>query len=205
MSLALRVVSFLLLGVSFVWLFFPDEQLFEPLIGFVAGVVGLGGDYVTRSRDRVREEQQGRIEQAHARSIELSVGREDDRVSLWVSNVGTHEVTDVEISAIPDDEEWAESSHGSPPSLVSGGADVVELCCPMMGGWFLARIAKLTPERGVLVAQFRVTNESFTKADFDVSWIDHTGQKRKSHGVADVRQVEHSVELSPRPPRSASG
>ena len=153
-----------------------------------------------RLRDDIR---QAEIEQAerdeavdsfHARAVGLRVSQYGNEMTLSITNRGTHLITDIEINAIPDDENWHETTHGSLPLVKDKSTGVIS---PIMGGWFLAHVARLSPNRGIGIVTWQPSESYFTQIDFDVFWIDHTGMQRKSHAEFDVT-VEGQVELIPR-------
>jgi hypothetical protein len=149
-------------------------------------------------RERVTRQQNAATEDVHARALRLDVSREGSVLQISATNQGTHVIRDIEINAIPDDEDWFERSHGPLPKLIEGGSRDVEVVCPIVGGWFYATARQLNPNRGWTIASFDLKSENYTRIDFDVFWNDHTGKQRKAHAVADVKALDGDLGLRPR-------
>ena len=121
----------------------------------------------------------------HANVLRLSVSRDRQGYGLWVTNSGTHAVRDIEIVAIPDDESWFQDTHGGLPGI-NGKAEEVELVSPIAGGWFMAKVRQLNPDRGLMIAGYNIEPGEYSQIDFDLFWNDHEGMQRKSQGAHDV-------------------
>lgn len=136
----------------------------------------------------------------HAHALAITISREDRDKTLTVGimNRGTHVIEDIEVNAIPDDENWLPASHGPLPQVVERGSDHVELFYPIAGGWFHARCAKLSPGRGYSVLAAKLRDGDYSRMDFDAFWNDHEGMQRKVHGVVEVRSCPGDVPLEPR-------
>ena len=176
-----------------------DSSLLETTGQIFAEVRSLHEEVQQAKRDEERREQA--IESIHARALELRLSLSDDdkqtrHLCVWVVNRGTHIIRDVEINAIPDDKEWMEHTHGPLPS-VRPGAPGVEVTYPILGGWFLAKVNQLSPNRGLAIVESQLKEGDYTKIDFDVFWNDHEGKQRKGHAVVDAA-VEGDISLEPR-------
>jgi len=132
-------------------------------------------------------------EAAHAGALGLSLSRAGETSGLWITNRGTHVITDIRVVATPD--EWASVEL----PLVSGGAADAQLMYPMAGGWFFASVLQLSPGRGLLLCAVAFAATDFTRIAFDCSWLDHDGKQRKSYALADLRSVDGEIGLRPRP------
>jgi hypothetical protein len=135
----------------------------------------------------------------HAAALSLSIARDGKELRVSVINSGTHVIRDIEVNAIPADDDWFEHTHGPLPRLVSGSA-ASTLVYPIVGGWFHAAIPQLSPNRGYTIASGHIDPSDYTMMDFDLFWNDHEGRQRKSHGLADVRTTAGDVALKPRVP-----
>lgn len=149
------------------------------------------------------ERQHTATQDAHARALTLRLSRDNNLFILWASNTGTHVIRDIEINAIPDAEDWYETTHGCLPKLQQTEVRGVEVVYPILGGWFCAKVSQLNPNRGLGIATFEIVHRDYTKIDFDVFWNDYTGMQRKSHAVVDVGSETEDVPLRPRGLRSA--
>jgi hypothetical protein len=149
-------------------------------------------------RDHRINQEEISADDLHARALRVEVKRHGTALHISALNQGTHVIRDIEINAIPDDEDWFEQSHGPLPKLIEGGGRGVEVVYPIAGGWFYATVAQLSPSRGCGVASFETTSADYTQIDFDVFWNDHTGKQRKAHKVADVNTLEGDLWLEPR-------
>ena len=149
-------------------------------------------------RDRQIGQQETSAEDLHARALRLDLARRGTVLDVSALNQGTHIIRDIEINAIPDDEDWFEQSHGPLPKLIESGARGVEIVYPIVGGWFSATVTQLNPMRGCGLASFEIAPAAFTRMDFDVFWNDHTGKQRKAHAVADVNTLQGDLGLKPR-------
>jgi hypothetical protein len=127
--------------------------------------------------------------------LRLSLSRDEQGLSISASNGGTHVVRDIEINAIPDAEDWHELTHGRLPNLQSTEAPGVSVVYPIVGGWFHATVKQLNPNRGFTIARFQISENSYTRMDFDVFWNDHQGKQRKSHVVVDVASMQGELPL----------
>jgi hypothetical protein len=150
-------------------------------------------------RERRARRDAAAVEDVHARALRLDVSRDGSLLRVSALNQGTHVIRDIEINAIPDDEDWYERTHGPLPRLVEGGGRGIDVTYPILGGWFHATVAQLSPNRGWTVATFEMKSTDYTVIDFDVFWNDHTGQQRKAHAVGDVRTLHGDLALKPRP------
>jgi hypothetical protein len=146
---------------------------------------------------------QGKDDERHARALGLTVSHDDSHgaheLTIAVINRGTHVIEEIEINAIPDDDDWLEVTHGPLPAVIAGGgASAVRLWYPIPGAWFHAQVSKLNVDRGYTILRSELKDEDYTRIDFDVFWNDHTGMQRKAHAVADVRGLLTDVPLKPR-------
>jgi hypothetical protein len=55
-----------------------------------------------------------------AHALRVDVNRHGTALHISTLNQGTHVIRDIEINAIPDDEDWFEQSHGPLPKLIEG-------------------------------------------------------------------------------------
>ena len=74
----------------------------------------------------------------------------------------------------------------------------MEVVYPILGGWLYAKVAQLSPNRGLQVVSYRVEPGDHTTIDFDAFRNDHDGMQRKSHVVADVAVAAGDLLLQPR-------
>jgi len=167
----------------------PDT--FRTADDLAAKVATAVGRYLIDEAGRLAKER-------HSRALDITLAHEGTSATVWVSNVGTHVIRDVEINAIPADDDWFERTHGPLPRLTSSGHKSVELTYPILGGWFHARVDQLSPNRGVGLATLALTPKDYTQIDIDAFWNDHAGLQRKSHGMVDVRLTSGSVSMQPR-------
>jgi hypothetical protein len=154
---------------------------------------------IARREEVAGQRRRTEAEAAHAGALTLTVSRTGDIVELWANNRGTHFIRDIELVAIADHEGPVQL-----PPLVANGVPGVTVWLPL-GDWFIARVSQLNPDKGLLIGEARFAVGDFTRIDFDCSWHDHEGKKRKSHAVTDLATVEREIPLVPRPGRSATG
>lgn len=162
----------------------------------------LGSKVGTAIGRHLLDETGRRTRELHARALDLSISHDGDSVSVWITNVGTHVIEDIEVNAIPADDDWFERTHGPLPRLTSPGHGAVEITYPIAGGWFYARVQRLSPNRGVALGTFSLRPTDYTEMDVDVFWNDHGGLQRKSHATCNVRGTTGSISLKPRGQRA---
>jgi hypothetical protein len=132
-------------------------------------------------------------------AVSLRVSHAEDGSRLWVENSGLHVVRDIEIAAIPEEEEWPPQPHGPLPRLHDDQSGPgVRLTAPITGGWFLARVDQLSPGRGVQVVHYDEDVDDYQRLDIDLWWNDHEGLQRKGHVSAHLRECDGSLEMTPR-------
>lgn len=148
---------------------------------------------------RATEQQSEQAEAERVRSaVGLDVSHDGDDGYLWVTNRGLHVVHDIEIGAIPDDEDWMPTTHGALPRIYEDTGPGVTLTAPIVGGWFYAEVTRLSPGRGTCVAHYHDGGNDYQQIDIDVKWNDHEGRQRKAHVTADLRECIGALTMTPR-------
>jgi hypothetical protein len=156
--------------------------------------------FLFKERSARAAEQQARLAEAERvrSSVGLDVTHDGDDGRLWVSNRGLHVIRDIEISAIPDDEDWMPETHGSFPLIHKDAPPGVTLTTPILGGWFHAQVIQLSPGRGICVVRYHDRVDDYQQIDMDLNWNDHDGRQRKAHVVANLRECVGALAVTSR-------
>ena len=153
------------------------------LVGAVIALVLLFNERSVYRRES--EEEQFDVERAE-RAVGLSLMREKEETTLVAMNNGDHIVRDVEIWAIPLDEDWHPETHGPLPRVHGDSRSGVKLE-PVVGGWFSAEIGQLNPGNGVPLLKYEDVDADYQRVGIDLRWNDHEGRQRKAVATADLR------------------
>jgi hypothetical protein len=93
-------------------------------------------------------------------AVSLDVSHAGDDGCVWVSNTGLyrHVVSDIEITAVPDNKDW--EFYGPLPHIYADSGPGVTLKAPIKGGWFNAYVTQLAvAAAGLVVAAARSSND----------------------------------------------
>jgi hypothetical protein len=139
------------------------------------------------------------VEAERVRSaVRIDVSHHGEDGYLFVGNTGLHVVHDIEVTAIPDDEDWMPMTHGSLPYIYSDTGPDVTLTAPIAGGWFYATVTKLSPGRGVSVVHYHDRMDDYQRIDIDVNWNDHDGRQRKAQVTGNLRECDGALSMTAR-------
>ena len=139
------------------------------------------------------------VEERHASAVRLDLHANAARVAFSVTNVGTHEVRTVKVIGIAEGGEldpllalpaFIPSSHG--PGVKFTPMPVGDLCI---------EVTSIFPQTGLALGEFDLSpgKPMARRVDLDVTWLDHGGMRRRSHGIADLNHPGGGANLVPRP------
>jgi hypothetical protein len=183
-----------------------SQALLAPLwIRLVLAGVALVGALVAltlffmekKARDREKGKKVGILTRTES-ALALSLSHTEEQGSVWATNQGLHIIEDIEINAIPDDEEWTARTYGDLPRVLADHGTGVDLTYPIPGGWFLARVSKLSPGKSIRIVQYRKSPEDFVLIDVDTRWIDHGGLLRRANQQINAHADDGSIKMTPR-------
>lgn len=121
-------------------------------------------------------------------AVGLDLSHDGDGGRLLVTNRGLHVVRDVEVTAIPADEDWMPETHGVLPRLYSDTGPGVTLTSKIVGGWLHAQVNQLNPGRGVCIARYHEGQNDYRAMDIDINWNDHDDRQRKAHVSTSLKE-----------------
>jgi hypothetical protein len=136
-------------------------------------------------------------EALHRKALRLSIDYQDGATAIWILNVGSHVVEDIEVVAVPDTSNFDEGMPGPAFDLDTTSVPGVSVQ-PILGAWFMATISKLNPNKGLRLTSCRLEPSDFRYIQLDLTWNDHDGLQRKAWVAGDLSTSNHDCVTHPR-------